>query len=133
MKHSTRRHFLQRSTLTGLGAVAAGSGIVTGISNSETDAEATLMELDTEVARVLRSYGRTRTITKSETKRATTGSKTRRLPAFHLEVEVSRAESFRGRLDALGRLSNAVLANGNTLRFERGGRYFVIDHCVLFT
>lgn len=127
MKDSTRRNFLRKSTLVGLGTAAATSGFALG----ETEAETILRGVDAELAGVLRSYGRTRAMAESGSQMVVVGSKSCRLQAFRVGVEVRNPKSFCRSRDAVGRLSDLVMAEGNTLRFAREGRFFVIENRVV--
>lgn len=124
MKGTTRRNFLKKSTLVGLGAAAASSGLAWG----GTEAETSLRELDAALAEVLRSYGRMRAMAEAGSQNVVVGSRTCRVPAYHVEVEVRSTEAFCQSFDAWGRLSDLVLVKGNTLKFAREGRYFEIDN-----
>ena len=126
MKDFTRRNFVQKSTLVSLGAAAIAGGIALG----ETDAEVTLRAMDPDLARELRSYGRTRAMQEIGTQKAVVDSKTRVMPAFRVEVGIANP-SFCRSLEALSRLNVLFMAKGNTLRFTRGGRYFVIENRVV--
>ena len=127
MKGSTRRNFLQKSTLMGLGTAAASWGIAWG----ETEAETTLRAVDAELAGVLRSYGRMHAMAGGGTQKVVIGSRTCRVPAYHLEVEVRSSEAFCQSFEDLSRLSDLVMVKGNTLKFAREGHYFVIENQIL--
>ena len=124
MKGTTRRHFLQKSALAGLGIAAVSSGIALG----DTEAETILRAVDAELARVLRSYGRTRTMAEAGTQKVVVGSRTCHVPAYHVVVEVRSTEAFCQSFDTLSRFSEPVMVKGNTLKIARGGRYFVIEN-----
>ena len=124
MNDSTRRNFLRQSSLVVFGAAAATGVFATG----ETRAEAALRGLDADLAKVLRSYGRARVMTETGTKKVVVGSRRRRLPAVRLGVDIPDLNSYQQSLDAVSRLGELVVANGNTLTFVRDGRYFVIEN-----
>ena len=128
MKNFTRRTFLRMSTFLGFGTA------VTGVAAfGETEAEATLRGVDGELARILRSYGRTRTMAEAGTQRAVVDSQARHLPAFRLGVEVRNPQAFCRSSGPLSRLSDVVLVESNTLKLARGGHYFVIENRVDWT
>ena len=127
MRGSTRRSFLQKSALVGLGAAAASCGVALG----ETEAETTLRAVDAELAGVLRSYGRMRAMVRTGTKKTVVGSRPRRVPAYHLEVEVRNRAAFCRSFEILSRHSDRVMVEGNTLKFAREGRHFVIKNQII--
>lgn len=122
MRGSSRRHFLQKSALVGLGAAAASCGIALG----ETEAETTLRGEDAELAGVLRSYGRMRAMVRNGTQKTVIGSRTRRVPAYNLEVVVHNRAAFCRSFEIMSRHCDRVMVQGNTLKLAREGRYFVI-------
>jgi hypothetical protein len=126
MKHATRRHFLQKSALVTLGALATTNGIALG----DTPAESEMRSIDTELVDVLRTYGRTDVVKEGGFQKVRVGSRTRRLPVSRLRVEVRDQDSFRRSFERLTKLSDRVLVEGDTTRFARGSRYFVIENRV---
>jgi len=127
MKSSTRRNFLQKSALMGLGAAATSCGFALG----ETEAETALRAGDAELAGMLRSYGRMRALAETGTQKIAVGSRTRRVPAYNLKVEVRNRAAFCRSFDVLSRHCDRLMVEGNTLKFARKGRYFVIENRVV--
>ena len=125
MKNSTRRNFLSKSTLLTVGA-AAGADLALG----ETEVEHSLKEVDRELARVLRSYGRADVMKAAGYQEVAEGNKTRRLPASQLGVRVRDQASYQASFEKLATISDRVLVKGNTVSFARGGHYFVIENLV---
>ena len=122
--NNNRRHFIYRTTLALLGLAAGSAGLAAG----ETEAESTLRGMDRELAHLLRSYGRTHELERGGFQKAAIGAQNRRLPVSRVRVEVRNRASFQASFEKLAGLSVRVHVQGNTARFARAGRYYVIEN-----
>lgn len=126
MKNSTRRNFLSKSSLLTVGA-AAGADLALG----ETEVEHSLKGVDRELASVVRSYGRADVMKAAGYQDVAEGNKTRRLPASQLGVRVRDQASYQASFAKLATISERVMVEGNTVRFARGQRYFILENRVV--
>jgi hypothetical protein len=127
MKGSTRRCFLLKSTLVGLGAAAARAGLPAGDNAAET----ALRAVDVELLEVLRSYGRVEAMSRTGTRELVVRSRRCGVPAYRIEVEVRDTRRFCRSFAALSRTSDRVLVSGNTLNLARQRGCFLIENRVV--
>lgn len=126
MNESSRRNFLQKSTLVALGTTASISGLAFG----ETTAESDLKVVDRKLADLLRTYGRARKMKSNGFEKAKVGSKTVQLPISQVSVEVKDQGAFVQSFEKIADFSERVFVEGNKVSFASGDRYFVIDNHV---
>lgn len=101
-----------------------------GAASGGTEAEHALQGADPEVAGVLRSYGRAVKMSDAGMQRVRVGSQDCALPVSRLGVEVRDREAYCRSFQAFAERTDRVRVEGNTVRFARGGRYFVIENRV---
>ena len=123
---NNRRHFLYTSTCVVMGLAAGSAALAAG----ETEAESALRAMDRELAGLLCGYGRIHRFNPSGLQTTRTGSRRRTLPVSRMRVQVRSPESFQASFQKLAELAGPVHVQGNTTRFTRAGRYYVIENRV---
>ena len=123
---NNRRGFLRRSASISLGLMVAGPSILSG----ETTEESILQDIDLELATTLESYGRAASIHDHGYQKVRQGGRVLQLPVSRVTIDVQDRDSFCQSFEKLTRLSDHVLVDGNTTRFARDGRFFIIENRV---
>ena len=113
MSHSTRRNFLAKTSLAAVGTAAA-----TDAAFGKTEAESTLQDLDQDVAKIVRSYGRARSAQPAG--KSTT----------QIQVHVHDRDALIASFEQLAQVGDGVSVNGNDARVIHNGQVILIHNRV---